>query len=426
MRFKSAFALGLMIATGSAVILTPAPALAAKKDEASLKPSPAMLKAYQEIDKLQKAQDYATAKGKIAEAEKTAQSADDQYLVGNMMLNNGLGLKDEAMQRAGLEKMLATGKVSAAEVPKFQNYVGQFALKGKEYDTAIDNFNKVIAANYGGSDPEILLAESYFGKSYQSVAGNQFTPAGRTIAMQGLPHLKRAIELETAAGRPVPGEWYSRGFRMAALTGSPDLPQWTAQALKSDPNPENWRIALRAYQDAHREMTRDENLDVLRLMAATGALKDVYSYGEYVDSAMKAGLFGEAKSVIDSGRAAGALQPKQLADSYQVAISGIPKDKASLPSAAADAARAANGRTAAVTANAYMGYGDYAKAVELYRLALQKGGVNADELNTRLGIALAKSGDVAGAKAAFGTVTKPGNRKTIADFWTLYLSSKSA
>ena len=57
---------------------------------------------------------------------------------------------------------------------------------------------------------------------------------------------------------------------------------------------------------------------------------------------------------------------------------------------------------------------------------LKKGGVDADELNTRLGIALAKSGDVAGARTAFGAVTKPGNRKTIADFWTLYLSSKAA
>jgi len=426
MRFKSAFALGLMAATAGAVAVAPAPALAAKKEESNLKPSPAMMKAYQEINALQKAKDYAAATGKIAEAQKIAQSPDDQYLVGNMMLNNGIGLKDEATQRTGLEKMLATGKVSAAEAPKFQFYVGQFALKAKEYDIAIDNFNKAIAANYAGSDPEVMLAESYFGKSSQNIAGNQLSPAGRTIALQGLAHLKRAIEIDTAAGTAVPGNWYSRGFRMAALTGSPDLPQWTAQALKSDPNPENWRIALRAYQDAHREMTRDENLDVLRLMAATGALKDAYSYGEYVDSAMKAGLFGEAKSVIDSGRAAGALQPKQLADSYQVAVSGIPKDKASLPSAAADAAKAASGRTAAVTANAYMGYGDYAKAVELYRLALQKGGVDADELNTRLGIALAKSGDVAGAKAAFGTVTKPGNRKTIADFWTLYLSSKSA
>ncbi|HTH29016.1 MAG TPA: hypothetical protein VL918_11155 [Sphingobium sp.] len=426
MRFKSAFALGLMLATATAVTVAPVSALAAKKDAPQLKPGPAMVKIYQEVDKLHKAKDFAGAKAMIAAAEKDAQSADDQYILGSMLLNNGLGLNDEAAQRAGLEKMLASGKVNAADAAKFHLYVGQFALKAKDFDKAIEHFNHTIAANYGGAEPYVTLAESHFGKAFTNVAGNQLTPAGKAIALQGLPHLKKAVELQTAAGQAVPGSWYSRGFRVAALAGSPDLPQWTAQALKLDPNPENWRIALRSYQDAHREMTREENLDLLRLMAATGALKDAYSYGEYVDAAMKGGLIGEAKAVIDRGRAAGTLSPTQLADQYQIANTGIAKDKASLPAAAADAAKAANGRTAAVTANAYMAYGDYAKAAELYRLAMTKGGVDTDEVNTRLGISLANSGNIAGAKAAFAAVTKPGNRKTIADFWALWLSSKSA
>jgi tetratricopeptide (TPR) repeat protein len=427
MRFTSAFALGLMVTTAGAVTtLLPAPALAAKKDEAQIKPTPAFIKVYVEIDKLAKANDFAGAKGRLAEAEQAASTPDDHYLVGLLTLNTGIGLKDETLQRNGLEKMLGTGKVNATEAPKLRFFAGQFALKAKDYDKAIAYFTEASAGNYGGSDPEIMLAESYFGKAYTNVSGNQLTPAGNALARQGLPHLKKAIDTQTAAGKPVPGEWYSRGFRMAAISGAPDLPQWTAQALKMDPNPDNWRIALRSYQDAHREMTREENLDLLRLMASTGALKDAYSYGEYVDASMKGGLVGEAKSVIDRGRAAGALSPTQLADAYKIASAGIAKDKASLPAAAADAAKAANGRTAAVTGNAYLSYGDYAKAAELYRLALKKGGVDADEVNTRLAIALANSGDVAGAKTALALVAKPGNRKAIADFWTVWLSSRPA
>ena len=67
----------------------------------------------------------------------------------------------------------------------------------------------------------------------------------------------------------------------------------------------------------------------------------------------------------------------------------------------------------------YYGYGNYAKAIELYKLALTKGGVDANMVNTRIGAALAKSGDKAGAKAAFAQVTGP--RKELADFWTVYL-----
>lgn len=57
MRFKSAFALGLMLGTATAVTVAPVSALAAKKDAPQLKPGPAMVKIYQEVDKLHKAKD---------------------------------------------------------------------------------------------------------------------------------------------------------------------------------------------------------------------------------------------------------------------------------------------------------------------------------------------------------------------------------
>ena len=78
------------------------------------------------------------------------------------------------------------------------------------------------------------------------------------------------------------------------------------------------------------------------------------------------------------------------------------------------------------TADAYLGYGDYAKAASLYRLALQKGGsgVDADTAQLRLGIALAMSGDKAGARTAFAAVK--GRRADLASFWTLYLDTPPA
>ena len=49
-------------------------------------------------------------------------------------------------------------------------------------------------------------------------------------------------------------------------------------------------------------------------------------------------------------------------------------------------------------------------------------GVDADEVNTRLGIALARSGDKAGAKAAFAEV-KGAPRSGIAALWTAYVDA---
>lgn len=429
MRLMSALALGLLVSVSGAALITE-PAFAAKKEEApALKPSPNFVKAYQEADKALKANDAAAAQAKVAEAEAAASNEDDKYLLGSLKLNLGIVAKDQKIQRSGLEQILASGKASPTDTARFSFFVGQFALQDKDYDGAIQRLTTATTGGYPGPDAELMLAEAYFGKSTAggNVVNNQLTPAGKQIANDGLTHLKAAVEKQKAAGQPVDPSWTARGFRMASLTGSPDAAYWSASALKGGgPDAgENWRIALRSFQDNHKQMTPAENLDVLRLMAATGALTDAYSYQEYADGAQKSGLFGEAKSVIDQGRSAGRLQPTQLQDVYQIASGGIAADRASLPASEASAAKAANGKIAVSTANAYLGYGDYAKAVTLYRLGLEKGGVNADEVNTRLGIALAKSGDTAGAKAAFGAVTT-GVRKEIAGLWNTYLDSKGA
>jgi Flp pilus assembly protein TadD len=71
-------------------------------------------------------------------------------------------------------------------------------------------------------------------------------------------------------------------------------------------------------------------------------------------------------------------------------------------------------------ADGYYGHGNYSKAAELYRLGLQKGSVDSNLANTRLGIALAMAGQKAEAETAFNAVTGP--RKDLASFWTLWLS----
>jgi len=60
----------------------------------------------------------------------------------------------------------------------------------------------------------------------------------------------------------------------------------------------------------------------------------------------------------------------------------------------------------------------------MFELAKQKGGVDADEINTRMGIAKALGGDDASAKAAFQSV-QAGSRKKIADLWLAYLATKA-
>lgn len=423
MRFVTPLALGLMLALGSA----PAAMAKDKKDDQQqgpqLKLSKEFIAAAVKAQDAMKANDFAGAKAALDAAEPLATTPDEQYQLNALRLNVGLQAKDEVLQRKAVEAMLASGKVAPADVGKYNFFAGQFATNAGDFDGAAAHFQKAADAGYDPVNTNLLIAESHFKKAIGG--GSTITPAGRPEAELGLASLRKAIDLQKASGQPVPANWYQRGFSIAYVAGSASAPEWAALNVSADPTPKNWRNVLRVYQDEHRDLTVRENLDLMRLMLLTGAMDSERDFAEYADAANKSGLPGEVKSVIDQGRSSGKLAAAKLNDYYQIATTAIPKDKASLPASEADSAKAANGKTAASTADAYLSYAEFAKAANLYKLALQKGGVDANEVNTRLGIALAQSGDSAGAKAAFGAVSG-GNRKAIANFWLLYLSTKAA
>ncbi|RVT41087.1 hypothetical protein [Sphingobium algorifonticola] len=427
----SKLAAALMLGTAAlAMTATPAFAQRDKKEKAPAAPkrdlSKPFIAAAQPVDKANQAKDFAAMVAALPAAEAAATTPDDKFTAGNFRLGAGIGLNDQKMQRDGLKAMLASGAAAQEDLPKFNYFAGKLAYDAKDYDDALIYLQKAAELGFEGSSSYLLVAEAHFQKAIaMSGGGGQLSPAAKPIAQQGLAPLKKAIELEKAAGRAVPPAWLNRGFSIAYTSGSAEAPQWAVMQVETDPTGNNWRQLLRTFQDRNRSMSAGENLDVMRLMYQTGALQSEYDYAEYADTASKLALFGEVKSVIDQGRSNGKLAPGKLNDFYTQATSKIASDKASLPSAAAESAKAANGRTAAFTAGAYQGYGDYAKAAELYRVALQKGSVDANEVNTRLGIALAMAGDTAGAKTAFEAVSA-GPRKEIASFWLLWLSKKAA
>jgi hypothetical protein len=196
-------------------------------------------------------------------------------------------------------------------------------------------------------------------------------------------------------------------------------------AYQAEPSGQNLRTLVRLFQRANPNISNRENLDVLRLLSVSGGLVIAADYTEYAEMASKTGIYGEVKTAIDAGRSKGVLSATQGADVYQTAVPKIAGDKSTLGAAEADAQKAANGKIAAATGDAYLGYGDYAKAAAMFELAKQKGGVEADEINSRLGIAKVLGGDNAGAKAAFEAV-QAGSRKQVAGLWLAYLGTKGA
>ena len=424
MRFVTPVALALTLALAGGAVS--APAFAAKKDEKKggapkLNVSPDVIKALQAAQQAAGKQDFAAAKAALADADSKAKSNDDKYQIGAVKLNTSIASKDAAMQGEALTQMLDSGLTPPEQVGQFNAIAADQALQMKNYDLAITHARAALQAGYKPDVVNVALAQAYFGKA--GTANSSVEPQ-RGLNQKGLAALKAAADTTKAAGGQVPAQWYQIGVSRAANAKLPEVTEWAKMAYQAAPSGENLRTLIRLFQQANPNISNRENLDVMRLMATSGGLVVSQDYLEYAEMASKTGIYGEVKTAIDAGRSKGVLSASQGGDLYQPAVAKIAGDKGSLGSAEADARKAANGKIAAATADAYLGYGDYAKAVAMFELAKQKGGVDADEINTRMGIAKALSGDNASAKAAFQSV-QAGSRKQIADLWLAYLGTKA-
>ncbi|TNE45587.1 MAG: hypothetical protein EP321_05630 [Sphingomonadales bacterium] len=420
MRFVSPVALGLMLALGAASSGVSVPAAIAKeKAEAQgpkLKLSKDFIPAISKANGLIAKKDIEGGKAAMAEALPLATTNDDKYQYYAILLNLSIAANDAAMQGEALRGMLDTGLVPESQQGQFNTIVANNALSAKDYDAAISYGEKARALGYKPEQVNPILAQAVWGKG-----GNDPAQISR-----GLDLFKAGIDAMKAAGEQVPVQWYQVGVSKAAAVGQPQqLRQWADMAYAADPSGENLRTVLRVFQRDNPTMTNRENLDLLRLMNVSGGLALKPDFLEYAEMAFKGGLYGEVSSAINAGRAKGVLTANDNPDFYAIATQRMTSDKASLGAAATDAAKAANGKVASATADAYMGYGDYAKAIPLFETALQKGGVDVAEVNTRLGIAKALSGDSAGAREAFSKVSA-GTRGGIAKFWLNWLNNKGA
>lgn len=422
MRFVSPIALGFMLALGSvggAAVM--APVAMAKPSGPKLNLSPAFVTAINPAIAAIQKKDAAGAKAALAAAAPLAVSKDDKYQLYGVQSNLAVLLNDSRMQGEAVAGMLDTGLVPAQQLAVFNALAADYDADRRAYDSAITRATAAKAAGFTGAEADLALAKSYWGKAGTATA----TEPGRTLVANGLKSFRAAIDGLKAAGKPVPAAWYGLAMEKAAKANLPEMKDWAELKYTAEPNAESLRSLVRVFMVATPTLTPREELDLFRLLRASGGLLLRGDFMEYAEAAYKTGAFGEVKWSIEQGRAKGVVAPGSDSDFYAIVSPQIAGDMAGLPGSQAQAEKAADGKLAAATGQQYLGYANYAKAAAMYQLALQKGGVNADEANTRLGIALAMTNDLVGAKAAFTKVTT-GGRAGIAQLWLRWLASKGA
>jgi len=410
MKMLSTTALGLALALGA---VTAAPAFAKDKPakEQPMQLSAKVREGALAAQKALAANDFAAAKAAVAAAEPEIKTPDDKMVLGQLYLQVAQKGNDQALMPKAVDMMIESGKPTPETMSQLQLVKGKIAYQAKNYPVAEQ---ALLAAQQAGStDPDLV-----------PVLVSAMHEQGKDEA--ALQLLTQTVDKQQAANQPVPEAWYQRGIAIGYGAKGPAkaaLAAPTAELAKkwvsAYPTKSNWRDSLIIYRDTNK-LDPDTEVDLYRLLYATGGMKGERDYMDYVLATYLRNP-GEAQAVLNAGVASGQVNAsgKNATEIKGIVAQKVPADKASLPAGEKSARAAATGKFALNTADAYLGYGEWAKAADLYKVALQKGGVDANVVNVRLGMALAKSGDAAGAKAAFAQVTGP--RKSLADLWTVYV-----
>lgn len=355
------------------------------------------------------ANDAAAFAPALSAAQAAATTPDDRLAVAQLQLKYANARKDNAASAAAVEAMIAAGAASGDELARMNMALGQLRYDAKQYDAASAALEKVLAAQPAHEHALLLLTET---------RDAQGRPA------EGLALLRKAIDAHTAAGGKAQESWYRRAVALAYKSNTSGTLDIARQWIAAYPSPASWRDGLNLLRNQSKG---DEQLifDILRLGRVTGAANPAQDAYLHAAIAIENGAGAEAQAVVDDAIAKGQFD-RAKSDNKEL-LAALPtaagRDAAGLAASAKNVTAAPTGRPALKIADAYYGVGDYAKAAELYRVALSKGSVDANLVNLRIGAALARAGDKAGATAALNAVTGP--RAELAKFWLLYLSSRA-
>lgn len=355
------------------------------------------------------ANDAANIPAKLAAAKAAAKNDEDRYYIGILELRAGIAAKDNAMIVSALEAILASNQSTPEELPLNYLNLGKAYNNLKQLDKAIPALERAAQLDPNGTEAVILLAEMQASRGQTAAAVDQ---------------LRKAIAVRQAAGQKADEAWYKRALTLAYNARLPATPDLARSWVQNYPSSTNWKDAIRIY----RNMARPPEpilFDLLRLSRVTGSLDGDIDYNAYVFIAAELRNAREGKLLIDEAGAAGKIDlTKPVYQDMLKALKTRPMPGEDILAQSATSQLAGtDGAALLVTANRYYGIGNYARAAELFRAALAKPGVDKDQVNLELGIALAAAGDKAGAKAALDAVG--GTRREVAKYWLTYLETKA-
>jgi Flp pilus assembly protein TadD len=345
-----------------------------------------------------------------AAALAVAKTPSDRYFAYRLQLPSLVAAKNNEALLTAIEGVLATGVATGDELANLTLLSAKLGFNKGATDPA-------AAASAATRAQQAVQLNPNDGEAHYILGLNQNR---QKRAAEAVASLQKAQTLWAAAGKPYDPQVADQLFAIAYGAKLPVARDLAMAQLKAAPSAKTWRTAIKLTEQTSN-LPAPDKVDLFRLQRATASFEGEGDYYPYIDALLTRGLPGEAKAVLDEAFASGKLDRNKAAwkEMQSAAAARVAADRASLAAGEKAALAAATARPALATGDAFLSYGDYAKAATLYRAALGKSGVDADLANLRLGIALARSGDKAGAQTALNAVK--GTRSGTAQLWLMYL-----
>ena len=371
-----------------------------------IKPSAKAVKAIVDLQTTVNNKDYANLPAKLAAAQAVATTKEDHYLIARLQLNAAVAQNDNAATGLAMDALSQSGYLDSAKMASLYVDLGGSLYNNKQYPQAAAAFQKATTMDPSNSEASRLYGVALFQAGQKAEAATA---------------LQKAIRAGAAAGQKPSEDIYRLAVQAASDAKSPEAAPLALEWVAAYPSADSWRNSIAIYRNFSQPDT-EGTLDLMRLMQATGSLRESTDYALFAGAAAEQNNYNEAQSVLDAGVAAHVVNPSS-ANMREMFAALKTKPKATAADLSVATKSAVNGTALLRIGDRYYAMGNYAKAVELYRMAQGKAGVDASLANLHVGMALARSGDKAGATTALNAVTGP--RAGIAKYWLTYVNQKA-
>jgi tetratricopeptide (TPR) repeat protein len=350
------------------------------------------------------AKNWKEAKAKLDEANAFPDKTPyENYAIAELNGFVAVNSQDFAGAAKAFEVTLGSEFLGADQKPARTKAVSQLYYQVKNYPKAISFGAQYLKDNPADAEMHMMIGQGHY-------LQNDFPNAAKS--------LESAIDAAEKGGKGPKEDWFqllqSSYFEQGNI---PNLTKTLERTLRYFPKVSYWDQRIKLLEKEINDSGKFD-LDIYRLRIAVGTPLEADEMREMAELAIQAGLPGEAEMIMTKAAAVGAKTERDTR-LINMAKNQSTSDKASLAQSEASASKAPTGEPLVKTGEAYLTYGNPAKAVELIKAGITKGPKDAERAKFRLGVSQVEAKQEADARKTFASIPATSPYAPLARLWMI-------